>query len=86
MTSDRLRALLPETDGLPIDRYEFPNLGAVNFVIRGLLGEGVAASTRVDPQAKGLGEFVRTRELEMPIAVAESEAPYDRPDTEVGIR
>jgi hypothetical protein len=86
LTSDRLRALLPETDGFAIDRYEFANLGAVNFVIRGLLGEGVAASTRVDPQAKGLGEFVRTRELEIPIAVAESGAPYDRPDTEAGIR
>ena len=38
-----------------------PNLGAVNVVIHGLLGDGVAASTRFDPQAKGLGEWVRSR-------------------------
>ncbi len=84
LTTQRLRALLPETDGLQIYRYEFPNLGAVNFVIHGLLGEGVAASTRVDPQAKGLGEFVRTRELEIPVTVVESVASYDRRDTESG--
>ena len=35
--------------------------GAVNVIIRGLLGQGVAASTRFDPQAKGLGEWVRSR-------------------------
>ena len=38
-----------------------PNLGGVNVLIRGLLGEGVAASTRFDPQAKALGEWVRSR-------------------------
>ena len=38
-----------------------PNLGGVNVVIRGLLGRGVAASTRFDPQAKGLAEWLRSR-------------------------
>ncbi|MBM9506137.1 acyclic terpene utilization AtuA family protein [Actinacidiphila acididurans] len=55
----RLRALLPETARLPVSRYELPNLRAVNFVVHGLLGEGVAASTRADPQAKALGERLR---------------------------
>jgi hypothetical protein len=41
--------------------YLLPNLGGVNVLLRGLLGEGVAASTRFDPQAKGLGEWVRSR-------------------------
>ena len=82
LTTDRLRALLPETEGLAIDRYELPNLGAVNFVIRGLLGEGVAASTRVDPQAKALGEFLRSREVEVPMTVVHSLGPYDRRDAE----
>ena len=36
-----------------------PNLLAVNFVVKGLLGDGVAASLRRDPQAKSLGEYVR---------------------------
>jgi hypothetical protein len=40
----------------PIDRYELPNLGAVNFVLRGWLGLGVGASVRPDPQAKCLAE------------------------------
>ncbi len=53
--------LIPEAAGLDVDVYLLPNLGAVNVVIHGLLGEGVAASTRFDPQAKGLGEWVRSR-------------------------
>ena len=53
--------LIPEAAGLDVEVYLLPNLGAVNVVIRGLLGEGVAASTRFDPQAKGLGEWVRSR-------------------------
>jgi hypothetical protein len=55
----RLRALLPETARLPVSRYELPGLRAVNFVVHGLLGDGVAASTAADPQAKALGERLR---------------------------
>jgi hypothetical protein len=55
----RLRALLPSTARLPVSRYELPALRAVNFVVHGLLGEGVAASTDADPQAKALGERLR---------------------------
>jgi hypothetical protein len=66
LTTDRLRALLPEAAGLEIARFELPNLGALNFVIAGLLGEGVAASTRPDPQAKGLGEYLRSRSAAIP--------------------
>ena len=66
LTTDRLRALLPEAAALPIRRFELPNLGALNFVIAGLLGDGVAASTRPDPQAKGLGEYLRSRVVAVP--------------------
>jgi Acyclic terpene utilisation family protein AtuA len=66
LTTDRLRELLPEAAGLPVRRYLLPNLRAVNFVIEGLLGEGVAAAARFDPQAKGLGEWLRARYLEVP--------------------
>lgn len=58
--------MLPETAGLPIERYDLPTVRAVNFVIRGLLGEGVAASTRFDPQAKALGELLRSRIVDLP--------------------
>ena len=51
-----------------IDRYELPNLHALNFVITGLLGDGVAASSRPDPQAKSLGEYLRSRHADVPAA------------------
>ena len=67
LTVGRLRELLPEAAGLEIARYELPNLSALNFVIAGLLGAGVAASTRLDPQAKGLGEYLRSRLADVPV-------------------
>jgi len=66
LTVDRLRELLPEAAGLPVTRHLLPNLRAVNFVIEGLLGEGVAAAARFDPQAKALGEWLRARYLDVP--------------------
>ena len=63
ITPRRVRELVPEAADLEVDCYLLPNLGGVNVVIRGLLGEGVAASTRFDPQAKGLGEWVRSRHV-----------------------
>jgi hypothetical protein len=63
LTPQRVRALLPEAADLPIDVYPLPNLRAVNVVIRGLLGRGVADSTSLDPQAKGLGEHLRARRV-----------------------
>jgi hypothetical protein len=65
----RLRMLLPEAAGLTVRRFELPNLRALNFVVVGLLGEGVAAATRPDPQAKGLGEYVRSRLVNIPEAI-----------------
>jgi catechol 2,3-dioxygenase-like lactoylglutathione lyase family enzyme len=66
LTVERLAELLPETAGLDVQRQLLPNLRAVNFVIHGLLGEGVAASTRFDPQAKALGELLRGRPVDVP--------------------
>jgi Acyclic terpene utilisation family protein AtuA len=67
------KALLPETAKLRVTRHELPNLRALNFVVEGLLGEGVASSTRQDPQAKGLGEWLRSRLIEIPISVIEEQ-------------
>ncbi|MEJ5254269.1 MAG: acyclic terpene utilization AtuA family protein [Acidimicrobiales bacterium] len=70
LTVERLRELMPtETNGLVVERVELPNLCALNFVIRGLLGRGVAASTRIDPQAKGLGEYLRAKMVDIPVAL-----------------
>jgi hypothetical protein len=67
LTVEMLRELLPEAHDLNIDRHRFPNLRALNFVIRGLLDEGVAASTRQDAQAKALGEWLRARVVPIPV-------------------
>jgi hypothetical protein len=61
MSPRKVRELVPEARDLEVEVYVLPHLGAVNVLIRGLLGEGVAASARFDPQAKGLGEWVRSR-------------------------
>lgn len=66
LTVDKVRELLPETAGLPVTRHLLPNLRAVNFVIDGILGQGVAYQARFDPQAKGLGEWLRSRHIEIP--------------------
>lgn len=66
LTVDKLRELLPEAADLPVTRHLLPNMRAINFVIEGILGEGVAYQARFDPQAKGLGEWLRTRHLDIP--------------------
>ncbi|MFI7344972.1 acyclic terpene utilization AtuA family protein [Streptomyces sp. NPDC049936] len=69
LTADRFRELLPETRDLPVTRHPLPNLRALNFVVEGILGEGVAAQHRFDPQAKALGEWLRARHLDIPEAL-----------------
>jgi Acyclic terpene utilisation family protein AtuA len=69
LTTARFRELLTEAAGLEVRRFELPNLAALNFVVVGLLGQGVAASTRPDPQAKGLGEYLRSRYADIPAAL-----------------
>ncbi|MDR0344555.1 MAG: DUF1446 domain-containing protein [Nocardiopsaceae bacterium] len=73
LTTGRFRELLPEAAGLDVQRYELPNLHALNFVVAGLLGRGVAATARPDPQAKGLGEFLRSRFLDIPASLLPGE-------------
>jgi len=72
LTDEEFRRLLPETAPLAIDRYRLPALRSLNFVIHGLLEEGVAASTRQDAQAKGLGEWLRSRVVEVPSSLLAS--------------
>jgi hypothetical protein len=71
LTVDRLRQLIPEAANLDVRRFDLPNLRALNFVIVGILGEGVASSVRADPQAKGLGEYLRSRVTDIPVHVLE---------------
>jgi hypothetical protein len=69
VTPDFVRTLLPEAGELDVEVVALPNLGGVNVLLPGLLGQGVSASTRFDPQAKGLGEWARSRHVEIPEAL-----------------
>ncbi len=69
LSTNRVRKLLPEAAELEIERFEMPNIWSVNFVIHGILQEGVAASTRQDGQAKSLGEWFRARHTDIPVSL-----------------
>ncbi|WP_433013150.1 acyclic terpene utilization AtuA family protein [Kribbella sp. CA-294648] len=66
LTVEKFRELLPETENLPVTRHVLPNLWALNFVVGGMLGEGVASQARFDPQAKAVGEWLRSRYVDVP--------------------
>jgi hypothetical protein len=72
LTVDEVRRMLPEAAQLPITRTLLPELRAINFVIEGILGPGVAYQARFDPQAKGLAEWLRSRHLAIPSALLDS--------------
>jgi hypothetical protein len=69
LTVERFKEILPEAAELTVRRFELPNLRALNFVVVGLLGEGVASSARPDPQAKSLAERIRAHIVDTPVAL-----------------
>jgi hypothetical protein len=82
LSESRLQQLVPESTGLEVERFVLPNLWAINFVIRGLLGEGVSSNTRTDPQAKSLGEYLRAKMVPVPAELldqAESQSVKEQP-------
>ena len=72
LSTEKLNELLPSTAGLSIERTELPNLLAVNFVIKGLLGQGAGTSPRIDIQAKALAELFRSRIVPIPASLIDS--------------
>jgi hypothetical protein len=73
ITEDTVRDLLPEAAALPVRVTRLPAIRAVNVVIEGLLGKGVAYHARFDPQAKGLGEWLRSRHVDIPESLLDKE-------------
>lgn len=71
LTEEAIRDLLPEAARLPVTRHLLPGIRAVNIVIDGILGQGVAYQARFDPQAKGLGEWLRSRHVDIPVRILE---------------
>ncbi|MGW0805374.1 acyclic terpene utilization AtuA family protein [Nonomuraea sp. NPDC002799] len=78
LTTETLKALLPALAAHRVDRHELPNIKALNFVVHGLLGRGVAASPRLDPQAKALGEELRAQPVDVPAHLTPA-TPADGP-------
>ena len=78
LTIEVLTALLPEVAPFAVSRYPLPNLRAVNFVVHGILGWGVASNLRLDTQAKGLGELLRSRLIDVPASLVASGGPAAR--------
>jgi Acyclic terpene utilisation family protein AtuA len=77
-TTELFTTLLPEAAPFEVSRYPLPNLRAVNFVVHGLLGWGVASNLRLDTQAKGLGELLRSRQVDVPASLVASGRPAIR--------
>ena len=59
-------AFFADRAGGPVERYELPNLAALNFVIHKALGGGGTVSLRTDAQAKTLGAALLRMEIEAP--------------------
>lgn len=66
LTADVVAELLADVVADGVEIYHFPRLRAINIVLPGALGRGVADSTSVDPQAKSLGEYLRARYVSVP--------------------
>jgi hypothetical protein len=79
LTAGLFKKLVPEAAGLPVERQELPRLFALNFIIRGILGQGAAANTRIDAQAKSMGEYLRAKQVDLPEALLAQDAvtPFD---------
>ena len=74
----QFREVLPEAAAFEVSRYPLPNLRAVNFVVHGILGWGVASNLRLDTQAKGLAELLRSRPWSVPPELVSTGPPAER--------
>ncbi|HIF19714.1 MAG TPA: DUF1446 domain-containing protein [Gammaproteobacteria bacterium] len=66
LTVQKLKELLSDLTDYKIERFDFPNLKAVNFYIHGILGDGASSNTKVDALAKSLGEYLRAKKVNVP--------------------
>jgi len=74
-TPERLTELLPEARDRELRLWELPLLRACGVTIVGLLGRGVAANLNLDSQAKGLGEYLRAKHVDIPTRLLTREGP-----------
>ena len=69
LTIPKLKEMFGESwnDKFYIERVEFPKIMAMHFVVYGVLGRGVSGSSRLDSFAKGMGDWLRDVEADVPV-------------------
>ena len=65
VTADRVKAHFGERVKGPVERFELPNLGALNFLLHQALGGGGTVSLRTDAQGKTFGAALLSLEVEL---------------------
>ena len=65
LTPERVKAFFGELIKGKVERFELPNLGALNFLLHEALGGGGTVSLRVDPQGKTFGAALLRMEIEV---------------------
>ena len=64
LTADKVKAFFAPLNPSKVVRYELPNLGALNFVLCGILDGGGSRSLRIDSQGKALGQALLEMHLD----------------------
>ena len=65
VTAERVLQYFSDRVKGPVERYELPNLGALNFVLHRALGGGGTVSLRTDAQGKTLASALLSMEIEL---------------------
>jgi hypothetical protein len=66
LTAERVKRHFGELVKGEVERFELPNLGALNFLLHGALGGGGTVSLRTDAQGKTFGAALLRLEIELP--------------------
>ena len=66
LTAERVKAHFGEIVKGRVDRYELPNLRALNFILHDSLGGGGSESLKNDAQGKTHGQALLLMEIEVP--------------------
>lgn len=75
LTAARVAEFFRPMGALRVTRFELPNLGALNFLLEGVLAGGGSRSLRIDAQGKALGQALLEIELEVTEEFARRHAP-----------
>jgi hypothetical protein len=64
VTAGRVKSFFGPLVKGEVERFELPNLGALNFLLHGALGGGGTVSLRIDAQGKTLGAALLRMEID----------------------